>query len=79
MTTTSTLRYSGDLTIVKCWCGIPHTVPTELRNHQLRQHADGHQVNVYCPLGHIYVVAGEPEAAQLRKRLERATRGHATA
>lgn len=67
----STLAYTGELTVVTCWCGTVHAVPSELRDYQLRQHRDGRQViEVYCPLGHTYTPAGEGEAAKLQRRLQ---------
>jgi hypothetical protein len=71
----STLTYSGQLTVLTCWCGMRHAVPEELRSHQLRQHNDGREVTgIYCPLGHSHVPAGEGEAERLRKQLEAARR-----
>lgn len=62
---------SVDLVIVTCWCGIPHAVPNELRNKQLRDHRDGReQTSIYCPLGHSYIIAGEGEAAKLKRELK---------
>lgn len=68
-----TLNYYGSLTVLTCWCGTRHAVPTELRNHQLRQHNDGRHVDdIYCPLGHTHVPSGESEAAKERRRREQA-------
>jgi len=70
-----TLAYSGTLTVVTCWCGMSHAVPTELRDFQLRQFHDGRKVqDIYCPLGHTHVPAGETKAAQLEWQLEQARR-----
>lgn len=67
----STLTYTGELTILTCWCGMAHAVPSELRNYQLRQHRDGRPViDIYCPLGHTHVPAGDGEAAMLRRQLD---------
>jgi hypothetical protein len=68
-----TLTYSGQLVIVKCWCGITHAVPHELYDYQQRQHRDGErQRAIYCPLGHDWYMAGEGEAARLRRQLDAA-------
>lgn len=69
------MTYSGTLTTVTCWCGMRHAVPTELREHQQRQHQDGRpQDSIYCPLGHRYVIAGKGEAEVLRQQLATARR-----
>lgn len=67
-----TLTYSGTLTVVKCWCGMRHAVPAELRNLQLRQHNDGRRkvVSIYCLLGHAHWPAGETKAERLERELQ---------
>lgn len=66
-----TLRYSGQLVVNTCWCGMRHAIPEELHDFQHRQHRDGReQTAIYCPLGHTYVTSGEGEAAKLRRQLE---------
>src|SRR5262245_30141922 len=40
----TTLTYTGELTVLTCWCGMRHAVPVELHNFQKRQHADGRKV-----------------------------------
>jgi len=68
----TTLTYTGELTVLTCWCGMRHAVPVELHNFQKRQHADGRKVQgIYCPLGHIHIPAGTPEVERLRERLAR--------
>lgn len=68
----TSLTHTTELVISTCWCGMPHAVPRELREHQQRQHRDGRkQDDIYCPLGHAYVIAGKGEAAALRDQLER--------
>ena len=65
------LTYCGELTVLKCWCGIRHAVPEELRRHQLRQRDNGQSVDsIYCPLGHTHVPSGEGESARLRRELD---------
>jgi len=60
----------GQLTVVRCWCGIQHAVPESLRDLQLRQFNDGLTAKfIYCPLGHRYQPAGITEAERLRRRL----------
>lgn len=69
---TQTLEYAGTLTVVTCWCGIRHAVPSELYEFMERQHANGQkQRGITCPLGHSWAIAGEGEAEKLRKQLDR--------
>lgn len=72
---TTTLTFTGRITIETCWCGIRHGVPQELLDHMRRQHDNGErQVGIYCPLGHSWVFSGKGEAERLREetaRLER--------
>jgi len=65
-----TISYGGTLVVLTCWCGIAHAVPQSLRDEQLRQHESGHAMDVYCPLGHSHVPAGESRAEKLSRRLE---------
>lgn len=66
---TDTLTYTGELTVLTCWCGIRHAVPAELRRHQLRRHNDGGQVpGIYCPLGHSHCPAGTPDVEREREQ-----------
>lgn len=74
-----TLTYEGTLTVTTCWCGTAHAVPTELYDHQLRQHNNGENVTgIYCPLGHTWIPAGKGEAAKLREKLAAEERRSAT-
>jgi hypothetical protein len=69
------LTYSGQLTVLVCWCGMRHAVPEELHDTQLRQHRDGGRVmDIYCPLGHAYIPSGKGEATRLREQLEQQRR-----
>ncbi|MHB8492459.1 MAG: hypothetical protein ACYDA6_09655 [Solirubrobacteraceae bacterium] len=71
----SSLTYTGELVVVTCWCGMRHAVPAELRDYQLRQHRDGlAQTDIYCPLGHSYIISGKGEAEKLREQLEQEQR-----
>lgn len=65
-----TIVFTGSLTVVTCWCGMRHAVPTELREFQLREHQNGRHKTVYCPLGHEYSPAGESKCHQLSRQLE---------
>ncbi len=66
----TTLTYSGQLTVVTCWCGMRHAIPAELDDFQDRQHDNGErQTSIYCPLGHTHVRAGKGEAEKLREQL----------
>lgn len=75
------LTYTGELTVVTCWCGTAHAVPTELRNYQLREHADGRKFNLWCPLGHEYHPSGRSkwEIEQERARTAEADLARARA
>lgn len=71
----TTMTYTGELTVVMCWCGMTYAVPSGLRAYQRRCHDNGERVpDIYCPLGHACVPAGKG-AAQLerekREQLER--------
>jgi hypothetical protein len=63
-TTQDQTIYTGHLVILRCWCGLRHGVPEDLRTHQLREHDRGRHFGIYCPLGHEHVPAG-------KSRLER--------
>lgn len=66
-----TLTYSGELTVLVCWCGMWHAVPAELRRYQLRKHDNGETVpSIYCPLGHTHIPIGKGEAQKERERVE---------
>lgn len=66
----TTLTYTGELTIVSCWCGIKYAIPQSLYTEmqRLKDERRG-QPDVYCPLGHTWVVAGESAADRLRKQV----------
>ena len=66
-----TLTHTTQLVVVTCWCGMPHAVPEELRAKQERDHRDGvrPQQDIYCPLGHSYIISGEGDAERLRRVL----------
>jgi len=70
------MQFTGELTIVTCWCGIKHAVPSDLRSFQLRRRDEGEKYWVYCPLGHTYAPAGESKAEQLEKQLARERASH---
>lgn len=70
---TGTMTYQGELTISTCWCGIVHAVPRELHDYQARCHRDRPESKVpdiYCPLGHAYIPAGEGKAIKLQRQLD---------
>ena len=68
---TETLRYSGRLVVVMCWCGMRHAVPEELDDFQDRQYDNGvEQTSIYCPLGHTHIRAGDGAAAKLERQLQ---------
>lgn len=67
----------GELVVVRCWCGVQHAVPASLRSLQQRQHLDARpQQEIYCPLGHTHVIAGEGKAAKLERELQRERARH---
>ncbi|KKM85207.1 hypothetical protein LCGC14_1291410 [marine sediment metagenome] len=67
----------GQLTVLRCWCGIQHAVPASLRDEQLREFNDGRQPElIYCPLGHQHCPAGVTEAERLRRRLQQQKAAH---
>lgn len=69
----ATLSYTAELTVVTCWCGMRHAVPTELNNHQQRAHDNGQHVeSIYCPLGHGHVPSGKGKAQIQRERADAA-------
>jgi hypothetical protein len=71
--TTTTLYHTTELVVVTCWCSMPHAVPKEMRDHQLRRHNEGLQVDgIYCPLGHSHVPAGKSKVTIERERAEAA-------
>jgi hypothetical protein len=72
MTVANSLTYTGSLTVVTCWCGTAHAVPEELRDYQLRQHADGQIFSLYCPLGHTYHPSGKSKWATEKQAREAA-------
>lgn len=63
---TTTLSYTGELTITSCWCGIRLAIPSDLYTHAY----NNGQV-VFCPLGHEFVWK-ETEAQRLAKKLKTA-------
>lgn len=65
-----TLTFVGELMVVKCWCGMRHAIPSEMRRHQEREHDRGASFYVYCPLGHTHAPTGESGAEKLRKSLQ---------
>lgn len=64
-----TIVYSGELTVVKCWCGMRHAIPAEMRDFQMRKHQDGDSFYVHCPLGHPHAPAGESAKEKVERRL----------
>lgn len=67
----TTMTFTGELTIVTCWCGTRHAIPSELDRFRHREHASGRSHYVYCPLGHQYAPAGESEVDRLKRQLAR--------
>jgi hypothetical protein len=67
-----TLTFTEQLVVVQCWCGIHHAIPEGLYDYQMRSHHDGHDVCVYCPLGHTHHPAGTPKYVAERQAREAA-------
>lgn len=63
----STIAYSGRLVVETCWCGIVHAIP-----ENLQRQAEEHGRQVYCPLGHTWVITETVE-----KKLKREQERHA--
>ena len=69
------IEYTGRLVTTVCWCGMAHAVPEYLNDYQQRCHDNGREVpNIYCPLGHGHVPAGDGKAARLKRQLETSER-----
>ena len=43
------------LTTTRCWCGLPHSIPDALYKAAQESHKE-----VYCPLGHTWVIKDSP-------------------
>ena len=71
----STMTISTDLEVTSCWCGMTYAIPRELYRHMLgKRNNNLRQPDVYCPLGHTWIISGESELdKELRNvaRLER--------
>ena len=65
----TTMTFTGELTIVTCWCGTRHAIPAEMRRFQLSEHSQGRSHYVHCPHGHTHAPAGESEVDRLKKQL----------
>lgn len=75
-----TMTYTGQLVIVKCWCGIQLAVPSSLYAHAQESSENA----IYCPLGHTFVYRTteadrERERAELAERRLRSAEARATA
>lgn len=65
----STMEVTSELTVLTCWCGMIHAVPTVMRDHQLRKHNNGENVpDIYCPLGHGHVPSGKSKVQIEREK-----------
>ena len=57
---TTTMDVTTELTVLTCWCGMPHAVPSSLREYQMRKfNANDPVPDIYCPLGHAHVPSGK--------------------
>lgn len=67
----------GTLVVDRCWCGIQHAIPESLYNEQNNQHDNGEQqVDIFCPLGHSYVLRGKSKVTQLSAQLVQEKASH---
>lgn len=64
MAAETTIKYTGALVVVSCWCGIRLGIPDSLY-YEMRRH--GQARNCHCPLGHKFVFSGETEAERERR------------
>ena len=65
----TTMEVTSELTVLTCWCGMIHAVPTVMRNHQMRKHENGEVVpDIYCPLGHGHVPSGKSKVQIEREK-----------
>lgn len=62
-------EYTGELVVVRCWCGIQLGIPSSLRSEQLRRRDEGGSLAVFCPLGHEFVPSGESRLKKLERQL----------
>lgn len=71
----NTLTYTGKLRITTCWCGMTYAIPVELYEHQLHKRDNNlRQSNVYCPLGHTWIISGESALDKVQRQAERLER-----
>ena len=67
----------GILVVTRCWCGVQHAVPSNLRDLQVRQHDNGGAIPpIFCPLGHKHYPAGPSKAKEFEQRLQRECAAH---
>jgi hypothetical protein len=59
----TTLNYTETLVVRHCWCGIAHGIP-----ENLSRRADEDGIDVFCPLGHVWVIK-DTEIKKLRRKL----------
>lgn len=65
-----TMTYTGELTVVTCWCGTQYAISADLYNFMRRKLNDGEkQPDVYCPLGHTWIISGEGKVKRLERQL----------
>lgn len=56
----TTMTYTEELEVVTCWCGMAHAIPRALYRHMVHKRDNNqHQPDVYCPMGHTWIVSGE--------------------
>lgn len=64
------IEHVGQLVITRCWCGIQCAVPNNLHSNQMDQFNSGKtMLAIFCPLGHKFYPAGEPEHKRLERQL----------
>lgn len=66
-----------ELSVERCWCGVQHAVPQSLVDLQRRQFQDGvTQQDIYCPLGHAWILSGPSKSERLERLLTRERAQH---
>lgn len=66
----TTMTYTEKLEMVTCWCGMAHAIPEALYKHMVHKRDNNQtQPDVYCPMGHTWIVSGESKLDRTRREL----------
>lgn len=63
------LEQIGELTVVRCWCGVQYAIPHSLHTVMKLERERGRDHFVHCPSGHQWSMAGETPVQQEARRL----------